>query len=422
VRLEPFDHGYDRDPAATWRRLLTTGPAVGFDPALSLWVIAGYGNARDVLADARRFSNAATLTPITPPAGTALTLLTALPAAPGIVTADPPEHTRLRAILRSILPTTADTVGERWLPLVMRRTKQLVDELTEYTTVDLVDQFSRRLSLLVILDVLGLPAEDATMICRWSDGVVEFLWGRPTATQQLTALRGLLEFRAWCRRLIGDRITRSHRSPGVLDDLLTYRGGNEARLPAEQVASLLVDLLLAGWASTAAAIGHAIEHALADAWRWTRIPTDPHHRATLVEESLRYSPAVDGCLRRATADTTVAGVTIPAGGRCLVLLGSAGHDPTVYPDPEFFDPARAGLSRHLAFGYGPHSCIGAALARLQVSTALDVLARRLPTLRLSVDYARQFRPSVILRAHTVMPARTADSRCPVPHASAEAPR
>lgn len=422
MRLDPFDLNYERDPAATWRRLLADGPPVGFDPSLGLWIIAGYDNVRDVLGDARRFSNAETLTPVTRLSGAALAVLSSVKLTPGLMAADPPDHARLRSVLRSVLPGTGDAVRDRWLPQVLVRAEQLVDELSEHATVDLVDQFSRRLPVLVILDVLGLPTEDATMISRWSAGTVELIWGRPTVTEQLAGLYGLLEFRDYCRALIRVHLTTARPSPGVLGDLLTYRSGDESRLAVEQVVSLLFDLLIAGSTSTAVALGHAIEHALAEPRRWSRVASDPHHRTTLIEESLRYSPAVDGWLRLATTDTTIGDVTIPAGSRCLVLLGSAGHDETVYPDPENFDPARARLSRHLAFGYGPHQCVGAALARLELSTALSVLARRLPALRLGADYARRFRPSVGFRAHTAMPAATSGGRCPVPHGIAGAQR
>ncbi|WP_169789915.1 cytochrome P450 [Actinoplanes subtropicus] len=415
MRFDPFDIGYDRDPAAMWRRLLAEGPGVGFDPDLGLWIIAGYDNVRDVLGDGRRFSNATTLTPVAPLSGAALAQLAGVQWTPGIVSADPPRHAGLRSVLRSVVPGTAELVRDRWLPLLLLRAGQVAEELGEQGSVDLVDQVSRRLPLLVMLDVLGLPAEDATMIGHWTASTAELLWGRPTAAEQLAGLYRLLEFRDYCRALIRVRLTTPRPAPGVLGDLLAYRAGREARLAVEQAASLLLDLLLAGSAFTTAALGHALEHALADPRRWSRVAGDAHLRATLIEESLRFSPAVDGWLRLALSDTTVGGVTIPAGSRCLVLLGSAGHDETVYTDPQIFDPGRARLSRHLAFGYGPHQCPAAALARLQLDTALAVLALRLPALRLSADHVRRFRPSVAVRAHTAMPAVTVGSRCPVTH-------
>jgi cytochrome P450 len=422
MRLDPFGLDYERDPAVTWRRLLTDGPAVGFDPSLELWVIAGYDNVRDVLGDGRRFGNAMTLTPVTRLSGAAIALQRSVNATPGLMTAEPPEHARLRSVLRSVLPGTTGAVRDQWLPQVLVRAERLVDELSEHATVDLVDQFSQRLPLLVMLDVLGLPAEDEVMVGRWLAGAVDLIWGRPTATEQMAGLYGLLELRDYCRALIRVRLTNTRPSPGVLNDLIALRSGDDTRLTVEHAAAVLLEMLITGATNTAAALGHAIEHALADPRRWSRVASDPHHRATLIEESLRYSPAIDGWLRLTNTDTTIGGISIPSGSRCLVLLGSAGQDRTVYTDPHIFDPMRARLSRHLAFGYGPHQCLGAALARLELSTALEVLARRLPALRLSADYVRRFRPSVAIRAHTAMPTATAGSKCPVAHAPVEAQR
>jgi cytochrome P450 len=202
---------------------------------------------------------------------------------------------------------------------------------------------------------------------------------------------------------------------GVIGDLLTYRGGDDSRLAAEQVASLVFDLIIAGWETTAAALGHCLENALTAPDRWARLATDDHYLSTYVEETLRHSPAVDGWLRVTTRDVELDGVTIPEGARCLLLIGTAHRDPRVYDDPDTFDPDRARLGQHLAFGAGPHHCIGLGLARLELTTALRVLAAKLPDLRLAPDYARRFKPSALLRIHTTMPAITTGGQCPVGH-------
>ncbi|XVU24230.1 cytochrome P450 [Actinoplanes sp. CA-054009] len=426
MRLEPFDIGYDRDPAATWRRLLADGKGVGFDPDLRLWLIAGYSNVRDALADGRRFGNEATLTPVTPLNSAAGALLTdAADRRTGVLAADPAQHTRLRSVLRAVLPTTADAVSDRWAWQVRRRVAEVVEDLTEHANVDLVEQFSRPLAVLVMIDALGLPAKDAAQIARWSSGVAELIWGQPGGEQQIAALRGYLELGRYCRQLVTDRLATTRVTPGILEDLLTYRAGEETRLTQDHIAALLFDLVLIGSTATAAALGHAIEYAVAEPQRWARVAADHHYRTTLIEESLRHSPAVDGCLRMTTTDTTLDDVTIPAGSRCLVLLGSTGHDPAAYENPHQFDPGRSGLSAHLAFGHGAHSCLGAALARLVLSTALHHLAQRLPELALATEHLRRFRSSTAIRAHTAIRAVTTSTtggRCPVTHTTAEAHR
>ena len=137
---------------------------------------------------------------------------------------------------------------------------------------------------------------------------------------------------------------------------------------------------------------------------------DAHYRAPLVEESLRHSPAIDGLLRLTTTKDTIDGVTIPADNRCQVPLGTAGHHTAVFTNPDTFNPRRAGLSEHLGFGHSPHAYPFAVLACLELSTALDALARRLPSPTLTSDHERRLRPSgmpvtTALRYSVAPPAR-----------------
>ncbi|MEV6632722.1 cytochrome P450 [Actinoplanes sp. NPDC051470] len=180
------------------------------------------------------------------------------------------------------------------------------------------------------------------------------------------------------------------------------------------MAALTLIIVGAGWESSAGAIGHALRHALAEPERWERLAHDDQYLDDHVEEALRHSPAIDGWLRLTTTDVTVDGVDIPGGTRCLVLIGTANHDPAVFPEPHVFDPGRAGIGRHLGFGAGPHYCVGAALARLELTTALRSLARGLPDLALGDGFRAGFKPSAALRQYTALPARRrAAGRCPV---------
>jgi cytochrome P450 len=425
LRLAPYHLAYSRDPAATWRRILAARQTIGYDPDLELWLIGGYANVRTGLTDTAHFGNSLTLAPIKPlaPAAAAVMSELDLQIAPDIVSSDPPEHTHLRALLRSVVPTTGSGVQRRWGALVLRRAEQLADHLTGQATVDLMEQVAHRLPLLIILDVLGIPEREADTIARWSNDAIDVIAGDPTPEEQVSAMRGYGAFRRYCQDLVNDHIAAAAAGdspPGVIGELVAYRGGDDRRLAAEQVASLVLDLIIAGWETTAAALGHCLENALQGPGRWARLATDDHYLATYVEETLRHSPPVDGWLRVTTRDVELDGVTIPEGSRCLLLIGTAHRDPIVYDDPDAFNPGRARLAQHLAFGAGAHHCIGLGLARLELATTLRVLAARLPGLRLAPDYARRFRPSALMRIHTTMPAVTTGGQCPVGHASLQA--
>jgi len=132
MRLDPFAAPYCSDPAATWHAMHASRETVFHDSDLNLWVIAGYEQVRAALLDATTFSNAATLNPITRPAPTAWTMLVAafkdLPT--GAITADPPQHTRMREVLRQVFPTTPKLVEQRWGALVTRTAERLVNAPT----------------------------------------------------------------------------------------------------------------------------------------------------------------------------------------------------------------------------------------------------------------------------------------------------
>jgi len=415
MRLDPFSDTYSRAPAATWQRILRSGLLVSYDIDLKLWLIAGHDNVRTVLSTPVLFSNAATLFPVRPVTAAVGAVLAGLAAPHVAVSADAPQHSRFRSILRRVFPTAATRAEQQWGDLVTRRAEQITDEIAGAAAVDLVDDLAVRFALQVILDVLGLPADNATDIRDWTDAFKQLVWGQQGDGAQLDAAHGSVALWQYCAKAVHQRAAADDHGPGLIGDLLRYRAGDDARLSVPEAASLILNLVGAGWETTAGALGHALEHALTQPERWERLARDDHYLATHVEETLRYTPVIDGWLRLTTTEVTIDGITIPAGSRCLLLLGTANHDPGVFPEPDTFQPGRAGLSQHLAFGYGAHYCIGAALARLELTTMLRIVAQRLPGLRLGPDYVRGFVPNMALRNHTAMPAITHGGRCPIVH-------
>ncbi|WP_436528226.1 cytochrome P450 [Actinoplanes sp. HUAS TT8] len=419
MRLDPFGttySTYSTAPAETWKKLLGFGASQIFhDPDLDLWLIAGHDNVRTTLTDSRMYSNAATLTPILPLTDAAAVILTGLDAAGVLVSADAPQHTRIRTTLRAVFPTTTASAEHTWGHLVATHVDQLADALAGHDSVDLMHTIAAQLPLLVILDILGVPTDDHDQIAGWAAGFADLVWGDLEPHAQVTAAQGLVDFWHFCRDFVATRAGHPDPGPGLIGDLLRHHDG-EARLSLDEIAALVLNLTIAGWKTTTGALGHALEHGLTDPHRWSQLADDEHYLNTHVEESLRHSPAIDGWLRITTNEITLDGTTIPAGARCLLLIGSANHDPRVYGTPDRFDPGRAWLSQHLAFGAGPHHCIGAALARLELTTTLRTLARRFPHLRLVDGYQRRFQPNAALRTHLTLPATTgAAARCPFAH-------
>jgi hypothetical protein len=415
MHLDPFSELYSRTPAVTWQRLLDAGEHVGYDDELGVWVIAGHHLVRTALRDTQRFTNAATLLPLRPLAETVLPVLAGFNPPPVASMADPPTHERSRTALRAVMPNTTARVEWKWDAVVQAHVDDLVGQLAEADTVDLVTQLAARLPVMVLLDIIGVPGADVEHVMAWSSGNVDLRWGDLDEAEQLRAAQGLLAIWRYCHHLVGERSAARDHGTGLLGDLLRYRGGDDNRLRVDQIRAIVLALLLAGSETTTALITHTVEHALTQPDRWARAATDEHYVARHVEETLRFSPPIDGWLRLTTTTVLMADTTIPARERCLLLIGAANHDPTAFVDPHTFDPDRSWLSQNLAFGTGAHYCSGAGLARLQATTVLRTLAQRLPHLRLPDGYQRHYRPNAGLRNHVSLPVNIRG--CPMEHAT-----
>ncbi|MEV1328052.1 cytochrome P450 [Micromonospora costi] len=406
MRLSPFDEPYLTDPALVWRRVLAEPGGVFHDPALGLWLIGSHAHVRRALADPSAFGNALTLAPIYDVCPEALEIIMRIDAPPTTAAADPPVHPRTRRALRATFANTPDRVERRYGPIVRRRVDELVSRLVarEGERVDLIAEFTAELPLLVLLDLLGVPERDIGRVRAWADGQIALIWGRPDPAEQVRLARSLLEFWHYCQQLVQDRLDDGGTGEDYVSLALAYRNGDDEVLTLAEVASIVFNLLVAGHETTAGLLAHAVDQALSVPGRWHAMAADPSRIPAFLTETLRVAPAIDGWLRVTRRPVTLGDVTIPAGERCLLLIGAANRDPSVFADPDRFEPARPDGSEHLSFGHGPHFCIGAALARLEAGIALARLTSTIPGLRLTPGHRRSYKPNVAFRAHRELPA------------------
>jgi cytochrome P450 len=402
--LNPYAVAYCTDPATVWQDLLDHPAGVRFAEDLDLWVITRHRLVRHALADTQTFSNALTLTPVYPMCPEAAEIVTRIDAPPTTAAADAPTHTRTRAALRATFATTGPRTVARYGPIVRRRVDQLVTALTgrRGQTVDLVAELTTVLPLLVIADILGVPGHDIPRIKGWADGQIALVWGNPPPAEQVRLANGLLDFWRYCQQHVHSQAAEGACGDDFVSTALRYRDGRDDVLTLNEVASLAFNLLVAGHETTAGLLAHAIDQALSTPGTWQHLAYS-EFAGRFVEEMLRMRPPIDGWLRVTTRTTVLGGIEILAGARCLLLIGAANRDPHAFATPRTFAPHRADAGNHLAFGYGPHFCIGAALARLEARIALSRLATELPGLRLAPDHRRMYLPNVAFRAHSDLP-------------------
>ena len=295
-----------------------------------------------------------------------------LPIVP--VASDPPEHTRYRQLLRPFF--TARGLS-RWLPVVRAHAIELIDRLVGRGECDLVTDFALPLPAQVFLTLFGLPLDDRDRLIGWKDavlGAVGISGAEPASDANVRLAAELYEY------LVGHIAQR--RQQGGTDILsLLLADTSEQRLTDEEILGLSFLFVLAGLDTVTSALSTAFA-ALARTPRLRQeIVADPAVIPDAVEELLRFDGPVVTVPRVATCDVELAGRLIPADSYVAVAIAPANHDPTEHEDPGAVDFSRR--ARNIAFGAGPHGCLGAHLARMEMRVALEEWHREIPDYRIA---------------------------------------
>ncbi|MEU6476669.1 cytochrome P450 [Streptomyces sp. NPDC047017] len=352
------------------------------------WLVTGYADARAVLADPR-FSLKAGADRDQPRVRPLST------GGVGLLSTDGTEHARLRGVV-------ARHFGARRVERLRDRVAEIAEDLLDRLEEtgppgDLVQGFAFPLAITLICDLLGVPDGDHRRIRQWLDGIL----ARTVTAEDLTDRSAA--FGAYLAELVELR----RRAPG--DDLLTVlvrAHDEEGRLTYEELFGLSAELLSAGFVTTYHQISNFCYLLLRRPEWLSRLRDRPAGIPAAVEELLRYVPMPNGLTfpRYATRDVEVGGVLVRAGEPVLVDMSAANRDPAAFPDPETLLPDRAPEAAHLSFGHGPHFCVGARLARLELQVALESLLIRMPGLKLAVsDDELRWKTEAMLRGLHELP-------------------
>ena len=288
---------------------------------------------------------------------------------------DPPEHTRYRRILQ---PFFSPRGVAAWLPQVRALARDLIDGVAQRGGCDLVADLAVPLPAQVFLTLFGLPVEDRDRLNTWKEGLLRIRPGEPGETRGEHAVRMGTELFGYLVEHVAQR-RRDGTSTALLGQLLTDPG--DGRLTDEEIYGLAFLFVLAGLETVTSALSTAFAILASQPRLRTRIASDPSVIPAAVEELLR----VDGPLlyvpRVTTKDVAVAGQLIPAGTLVQVVLAVADRDPAGHPHPDVIDFGRQ--ERNLAFGGGPHRCLGSHLARMEMRVFIEEWHRRIPDYELA---------------------------------------
>lgn len=293
---------------------------------------------------------------------------------------DPPDHTRLRALVsKAFTPRTV----EKLRGFITETAEALLDRMAERGgQSDLLQDFAGPLPVMVVARLLGAPADDAERFRAWAQWIATYLGSWEGAPPE--AARAALEMAEYMAALLADR-RRSPRDDLISALLAAEESGN--RLTHEEVVGTAVMLLTAGHETTVNLIANGTYALLKnpDALRELRASLDsPEAMAAAVEELLRFDSPVQMTARHCREETVIGGVRFRRGDVAGPVLGSANRDPAQFPNPDRLD-VRRHPNDHVAFGHGPHYCVGAGLARLEGQIGIGALLRRFPELSLAEE-------------------------------------
>jgi cytochrome P450 len=367
------------DPYPVMRALREAAPVA--DAGGGLFILSRYADCRAALLDHRRFSsdlrNATGYDAGAPLAAAAAALM---------VFSDPPDHTRLRGLVqKAFTPRRVHELRPRVEAIVARL-------LPGDGELEVIGDLAHPLPFIVIAELLGVPAPDHEQFRAWAGDLALVLEPVQSDERRARALAGSAALGEYLRPQFAARREEPR------DDLLTALVQAELRgdrLSESELGANVVQLLIAGHETTQNLIANGLWALLRHPDQLARLRDDPALVPAGVEELLRYDSPVQFATRVALTDVEIDGVVVPRGARVMILLGAANRDPARFADPDALDVARADAG-HLAFGHGPHFCLGNALARLEAEVALGALVR-LPGLRLADGAPPAYRDTAMLR-------------------------
>jgi cytochrome P450 len=405
------------DPYPAYSVLRLNAP-VYWSEAWGGWVLTRYADVASVLRDAHHFSSA----------GRISYLLAQLDPGirrqvedlerhyrVGIAHVDPPDHTRLRALLTPFFTprklVRLQAVIERVVDTLLdRAAERVAAHGSRDAMLDIVEEIAYPLPAIIVLELIGAPAADRDHFRRWALAVNNLFaeGGRVTQASVMTAQSALAEMREYVLRLAAER-SRAPRDDVISALVAEQRSGG--RLNEAELVSTCVTLFVAGHETTTNLIGNSMIALLLQPEKMAQLRTQPELMRGAVEEFLRYDTPVQRGWRIAAQDVEIDGQPIRSGALVLPMLGAANRDPARFAEPDLLDFHRFSMqgarheaeARHLGFGYGIHFCIGAPLARLEVPAALSGLLRRFPHMRLEPTTRLRWRRDIALRGVESLP-------------------
>ncbi|MER5773028.1 cytochrome P450 [Streptomyces sp. NPDC002039] len=389
--FDPWDAAFVADPYPAYRELREQGRAV-WSEATGQWLVPHYADVSALLRDRRlgrtylhRFSHEEFGRQAPPPEHEPFHVLNGN----GLLDLEDPAHARVRRLVaKAFTPRTV----ERLAPAVERLAGELAGGLLAEGGGDLLTSVAEPLPVAVIAELLGIPEADRKLLRPWSADICGMFELRPDEATARRAVTASVEFGDYLRALIGER--RKRPGPDLISGLIAAHdeGG---RLSEQEMVSTCVLLLNAGHEATVNTTVNGWWALFRHPDRLADLRAHPEKLSTAVDELMRFDTPLQMFERWVLDEIRVGDTVIPRGAEVALLFGSANRDPARFEDPDTLDLARTD-NPHLTFGAGIHYCLGAPLARLELTASFGaLLAQTIPPLRLVRE--PQWREGYVIR-------------------------
>jgi cytochrome P450 family 142 subfamily A polypeptide 1 len=377
---------WGRDPHDTFDWMRAHAP-VYFDEVNGVWGIARYHDVKHVSRTPQAFSSAGGIRPDSP-------------ALPMMIDMDDPAHTMRRKLVnRGFTPRRVRDEEDR----VRRVCDDIIDRVCGRGACDFVWDIAAPLPLIMIGDALGVAPEDRDRLMRWSDDLLRGLVGiSEDNPATIRAAEAFLEYTEYAHDVVADRRACPRED---LMSVLVHAEVDGDRLGPDDLVHESLLILIGGDETTRHVISGGMAQLALHPEQWATVVADRSGLPAAVEEMLRWVSPIKNMARTVVDDVELGGQRLAAGDKVLLLYPSANRDGDVFADPHTFDIARS-PNEHVAFGFGPHFCLGNSLARLETRVMFDRLADRLPDLRLAdgiTESRLERRPANFVSGYESMP-------------------
>lgn len=392
--FDPFDL---TDPFPFYEYARQEAP-IFYSEQVGHWVVSRYADIKAIFENWQLFSSENAQAPVRPMGipGRKVMQDGGFTAYSGLSARTPPSHTRIRKIAQTCFGPRRFRAIE---PQIHEIVNQQIDSFIARGSADFFREFAYDVPALVLFKLIGIPEGDVAKVKAWAVSRALLTWGNLSDSEQVPHAANMVEYWDYCQAIVRQR----HEDP--TDDLpgdLVRAQREGAEISDEEIASILYSVLFAGHETTTTLLTNAMREVLLHRDRWETLLANPDAWSQATEEFLRYTPSIVAWRRKALADATIGGVSIPAGANLLLLLGSANRDETMFSEPDTLQIDRPNARQHLSFGYGIHFCLGQQLAKLEFGIAMRELARRIPSLRLQPGQQFAFSRNTSFRVPTAL--------------------